>query len=158
MRQKRYHSKSVGNDLESEVAKLLDEAGIPYVQESTVTSSKKRTSGSVDFTLKNPIGFLECKRFTKRLSLAFKSKDHDIKWSQVEFLNRKMLEGHISAWVVQESSDKTLIFILQRDLILWWANTQQRSLSLEMARKIGREITDLKFLNVDTSKLDKGEA
>jgi len=140
----RYKAKQVGNDLEKEVAELLNKAGIPYVQESTVTSGRKRSKGGVDFILKNPLGMLECKRFTKLLTVKLGSEDHDLKWSQVIILYREYMKGNVSGLVVQETNDKTLYFIHINDFMGWWIVNTKKSLNLTDVKEMGIKILDIK--------------
>lgn len=142
MRKMKWNSpKKVGNSLETEFKSMLDEVGIPYSQEHTVNIKGTRTSGSVDFKLLNPEGYIECKAFTRRLAIGLSDGVRGIKWNQVCYLNKKFIEGHLSGFLIMENSDKTLIFIRTYDLLLWWANTAEKSLSLEQAYKIGQRLT-----------------
>jgi len=134
-------SKTVGNDLESIVKSMLDEVGIPYTQEHTVNIKGTRTSGSVDFKLHNPEGYIECKAYTNTLAIGLGDGVRGIKWNQVCFLNKRFIEGHLSGFVIMENSDKTLIFIRICDLLTWWANTTRKSLTLYDAKKIGQELS-----------------
>ena len=112
---------------------------------------RQRTKGSIDFILENPEGYIECKRFTDRITYSLNSEQHDIKWSQIEFLHKKYLEGHLAGFIFQETYDKRLIFVHIRDFVIHWIKTSAKSMNVKQALIIGREITDFKFLNVDTS-------
>lgn len=140
-------SKTVGNDLENQVKKLLEHSKIPYVQEHTVNIKGTRTKGSVDFILKNPVGYIECKCFTKRISFKLKSEIHDIKWSQVEFLYKKHLEGCFSGFIFKEHTDNRLIFVHVSDFIFHWTNTLAKSFNLREVLNMGIVVTDFDFIN-----------
>lgn len=146
------NSKQSGNKLENEVKRLLDLASIPYEQENTENGRK---SGSVDFKLKNPVAYLECKRFTDNLSVKLDSEDHDIKWSQVIFLFGKHTENAkrkvknekdktIAGFIVQESTDNRLYFIHIQDFIAWWMVSIKKSLNLADVQRIGNEVGNIR--------------
>lgn len=147
MRTSKYlSSKVVGNELENEVKELLIASGIPFKQESTVNMARKRVKGSVDFILENPIGFIECKKFTQRITFKYKSEDHDIKWSQIEFLHRKYLEGYLAGFILKENSDNRLIFVCISDFMRRWINVSSKSINVKQALSIGRIITNCEFV------------
>lgn len=123
-----------------------------------MASSRQRTKGSIDFILENPEGYIECKRFTKSLTFGFKSETLKLKWSQVEFLSKKSYEGHLAGIVIQETSDKRLIFVHIRDFVCWWINGSAKSLNVQQALSIGREIDGFEFVNEPELILVKGGA
>ena len=148
MRKKNYfrNAKAVGNDFESLILKMLDDAGIPYIQESTVTGSKKRVGGGVDISTKNPICFFECKRYTKSLSFKFNSEDHDLKWSQIKLLMKKRNEGRLSGLFIQETSDSDIVFIEITKFMLWYANNTRLSINADISKQIGLIVTDMDWI------------
>ncbi len=146
MKAKRYKAKQVGNDLETEVAKLLDEASIPYLQESTVSSGRKRVKGSVDFVLKNPIAYIECKAYTKSISYKYDSEIHDIHWSQLLILHKKHIEGYVSGLILKENTDKRLYFIRIEEFMKNWLVSSKKSLNLADVQRIGSEIGNIREL------------
>jgi hypothetical protein len=140
------NSKAVGNDFESLILKMLDDAVVPYIQESTVTGSKKRVGGGVDIVTKNPICFFECKRYTKSLSFKLNSNEHDLKWSQIQLLMKKRNEGHLSGLLLQEESDSKIVFVEIMAFMLWYANNTRMSINSEISKKIGRVVDDMKWI------------
>lgn len=148
MRKKHFlrNSKAVGNDFESLILKMLDDAGIPYIQESTVTGSKKRVGGGVDISTKNPICFFECKRYTKLLSFKFGSEDHDLKWSQIQILMKKRNEGHLSGLLLQEASNDEIVFVEITAFMLWYANNTRMSINSVISKQIGRVVGDMEWI------------
>jgi len=143
---KRYKAKQVGNDLETQVAKLLDAASIPYIQESTVSSGRKRVKGSIDFTLKNPIAYIECKAYTKSISYKYDSEIHDITWSQLLILHKKHKEGYTSGLILKENTDRRLYFIRIEDFMSNWITSSKKSLNLADVQRIGTEVIDIREL------------
>lgn len=139
-------AKAKGNDFESLILRMLDDASVPYVQESTVTGSKKRVGGGVDIMTKNPICFFECKRYTKSLSFKFGSEDHDLKWSQIQLLMRKRNEGHLSGLLLQEASNDEIVFVEITAFMLWYANNTRLSITSEISKQIGKVVTDMKWI------------
>lgn len=139
-------SKVVGNDFESLILSMLDDAGIPYVQESTVTGSKKRVGGGVDISTKNPVCFFECKRYTKSLSFKLNSEDHDLKWSQIQLLMKKRNEGYLSGLFLKEASSEEIVFIEITKFMLWYANNTRLSINYEISKQIGLIVTDMDWI------------
>lgn len=140
------NSKTSGNALEKDFALLLENSGIPYTQENTMSQFCKRVKGSVDFVTKNPVGYFECKAFTDRLTFKLNSEKHDVKWSQITFLNKKILLGFKAGLVIRENTDKRLIFVDVKDFLTLWTNTTSKSINLNTALKIGRVFEDAEWI------------
>jgi len=137
-------AKSKGNDLENEVKHLLNLAGIPYEQESTMGEHGRRVSGSVDFIIKNPEGYIECKRYTKSITFKVNSNQHDIKWNQICFLSQR--RSSESGFIFQETNDKGLYYMNITKFLEVWANSNKSSMNLGDIKEHGTLIEDFKWL------------
>lgn len=140
-------SKTLGNELETTVKNWLDQSGIPYEQESTMTQNGKRSKGSVDFKLTNPIGFIECKRYTDRLTFKCMSEIHDIKWSQVEFLYKNR-DCEVCGFMVKEALEDCCYFIPIQSFISYFMHTDSKSINSKDVKNIGMKVNGLDWVKL----------
>lgn len=139
-------SKQAGNELECIIAKWLEEAGIPYTQEKTMSEIGRRTAGKVDFVLKNPEGYLECKRYTDRITLKLNSQQHDIKWSQICLLSKAGKKTPLTGFLFQETKDLNIYFMHIDAFIDFWSSSKKSSLNLNDIKENADLITDFKWI------------
>jgi len=128
------HAKTVGNKTESIVSTWFSELGINIKQEDTMRNTRTRNKGGIDF--ENDSIAIEVKHFTKSLTVKYKSEDHDLKWSQVELLNKKAIKGKISGLLITEDNE-TFYFIGIVNFILWWVDCKRKSINADIAKEIG---------------------
>lgn len=145
MKTKKYkHAKTVGNETESIVECWYQEAGIPYKREDTMRNTRTRSKGSVDFESENMA--VEVKKFTKLLTFKYKSEDHDISWSQIEYLSKQHNKGKVSGLLITEDNE-TFVFIRISNFLKWWIDVKRKSINIDIAKEIGyvvRNSEDLK--------------
>ena len=139
-------SKKIGNELENIVAQMLNQAQIPYSQETTTTSLKTRCKGNVDFKCYNPLAYLECKRFTKLISYKLNSENTDIKWSQIQFLNKARISNAKAGFILREATHQELYYLSIESFIEHYCSNKKNSINLNDLKKIAQVITDLEFL------------
>jgi len=125
------------------VAKMLEDASIPYEWEETLYH-KGRKKGGVDFV--TGYAKIECKHYTKRLTYKANSEDHDIKWSQVAILNQHSMNGLKAGFIVREQTDERLLWLPVRELLKHYISTGKKSITLKEVEKIGTEINDVGWL------------
>ena len=154
MNKKYKSSKTHGNELESTVKQWLIDSSIPFEHESTVTQNMRRTKGSVDFKLLDPVGFIECKRYTDRLSYSVNSEIHDISWSQISFLYRNK-DCFISGFIVQESKSDDIYFIPIKSFVAYFVEMDAKSINQSNIIKIGTKITDMKWAMVEVRLIER---
>lgn len=136
MKKKFKHAKTVGNETESIVTPWLSDYNCK--QEDTMRNTRTRSKGSIDF--EGDTVAIEVKHFTKLLTFKYKSEDHDIKWSQIEYLNKKHVESKVSGLLITENN-QTFVFIPISSFIKWWIDIKRKSISIDIAKEIGYIIT-----------------
>ena len=145
MKKNKYISaKTQGNITESIVESWLQELGIKYKQENTMSNTRTRSKGSVDFT--GPNIAIEVKKFTKSLSVKILSEDHDVKWSQVCILSREHTKDKKSGLLITEDNI-SFIYIPIGSFLKWLSDTKRKSITFDIGAKIGyivRNSEDLK--------------
>ena len=127
------HAKTQGNEAENIIESWLQLAGVEFKRENT---QKGRRKGTVDFD-----GELICfdvKKYTYRLTFAFKSDAHDIKWQQIEYLyqNRNKVSGLICT-----EDCLTFYFVDISVFISRWLETSTKHLKSSEIDDIGVKIT-----------------
>jgi hypothetical protein len=140
MKNKKWQSaKTVGNETESIVKTWLIELGYNFRQENTIANTRIRCKGSVDFT--SDTFAIEVKRFTKLLTFKIGSEIHDLKWSQIEILNKACMNGKTAAILITEDNVE-FYFINISTLLLWICNNSRKSINSTIAKEIGYIIKD----------------
>lgn len=128
------HAKTQGNRTEAIVESWLQELGIKYKQENTMRNTRTRSKGSIDFL--GPTIAIEVKKFTKRLEFSFKAENRDLKWSQLEELNKQRLKGKQSGLLITEDTE-SFIFIPVQNFLEWWSDNTRKSITFDIGAKIG---------------------
>jgi len=144
MKNKYVHAKTAGNITESIVEKWLQASAIDYKQENTMKNTRTRSKGGIDF--EGSLIAIEVKKFTKLLTFKLKSDDHDIKWSQIEYLSKAKLKGKVAALLITEDNE-TFYFIHIRDFLFNWLHNTRKSINIDIANKIGAKCTNAEQLN-----------
>jgi len=137
------HAKTVGNETESIVESWYQEAGILYKREDTMRNTRTRSKGSVDF--ESDTSAVEVKKFTKLLTFKYKSEDHDLKWSQIEYLNKQEIKGKVAGILISENNIE-FVFIRISNFIKWWTDNTRKSINLDIAKSIGCVVLNSKDL------------
>jgi len=145
------HAKSTGNETESIVEKWFQELGVPCKRENTMANTRTRSKGSVDFI--GDTFAIEVKHFTKLLTFKYKSEDHDIKWSQIEYLS-KASEDKVRGLLITEDNI-TFIFIHVNNFIKWWIDINRKSINIDIAKSIGYAVTSKEDLKRVIEKVYK---
>jgi len=138
------HAKTVGNTTETIVEEWFKALNIPVTRENTMSNTRTRVKGSVDFT--SDLLAIEVKRFTKSLSFKVNSEDHDLKWSQIGILNKARMKGKLAALLITED-DVNFLFIKIENFLHWFSNNNRKSITYDIGLQIGyvvRNKDDLK--------------
>lgn len=144
MKKSKYISaKTQGNRTEAIVESWLQELGIQYKQENTMRNTRTRSRGGIDFL--GPAIAIEVKKFTKRLEFSFRAENRDLKWSQVEILNRERLQGKCSGLLITEDNER-FIFIPIQNFLDWWSNNTRKSITFDIGAKIGHIVCNAEDL------------
>jgi len=149
MKKKKWqHAKTVGNQTESIASEWLSKYNCK--QEDTMRNTRTRSKGSIDF--EGDTVAIEVKHFTGLLTFKYKSEDHDIKWSQIEYLNRKSTEGKVSGLLITEDN-KTFYFIPMCSFMIWWIDCNRKSINADIADNIGAEVHNKQELELIIDRL-----
>ena len=132
-----------GKELEERVARMLEDAGIPYQWENTLYH-KGRKKGGIDF--KTDTIWIECKHFTDRLTYKVNSEDHDIKWSQVCMLNNHNMNGQKAGFIVRELRDRRILWLPIKSFLKHYISSKKKSITVDELEGISTEIKDMEWI------------
>lgn len=123
------HAKTQGNEAESIIESWLQLAGVEFKRENT---QKGRRKGSVDF--EGELICFDVKKYTDRLTVSFKSEQHDIKWSQIEYLFEN--KNKVSGLICTEDC-LTFYFVDISVFISWWIESNIKHLKTSDIENMG---------------------
>jgi len=134
MKKKYKSSKTFGNETEAIIEGWFNALGLPCKRENTMSNTRTRVKGSVDFT--SDIMAIEVKKFTGLLSFKANSNVHDLHWDQVGILNKARMNGKIAALIITEDNINFL-FIRIENFLKYYCDTTRKSINFEIGKTIG---------------------